>query len=133
MAVLADHVNTTFGVRTATFDAEKGFSLNGKSVKIKGTCQHQDFAGVGVAVPDILQEYRVKSLKAIGGNGWRYVAICLRTINLIRVCSLCLRNHRAAALHTTARQRHCCMRLTNWAWLSGMRTTATGSPMRWKS
>ena len=67
----ADVVNTTFGVRTATFDPDKGFFLNGKSVKIKGTCQHQDFAGVGVAVPDILQEYRVKSLKAIGGNGWR--------------------------------------------------------------
>jgi beta-galactosidase len=71
-----DVVNTTFGVRKAVFDADKGFFLNDKSVKIKGTCQHQDFAGVGVAVPDVLQEYRVKALKGIGGNGWRTAHNC---------------------------------------------------------
>jgi hypothetical protein len=39
-----DHVTTTFGVRTFRFDAERGFLLNGKPVKIKGACNHQDFA-----------------------------------------------------------------------------------------
>ena len=53
------------------YDAEKGFFLNGKSVKIQGTCNHQDFAGVGIAVPDTLEAWRVAKLKEMGGNGWR--------------------------------------------------------------
>src|SRR6185437_6640792 len=53
-----DAERIAFGVRTIAFDADKGFFLNGKSVKIKGTCNHQDHAGVGVALPDALQWYR---------------------------------------------------------------------------
>ena len=34
------------------FDADKGFFLNGKPVKIKGMCNHQDHAGVGAGLPD---------------------------------------------------------------------------------
>jgi beta-galactosidase len=66
-----DTVTTPFGIRTIRFDAEKGFFLNGKPVKIQGTCNHQDFAGLGVAVPDTLEYWRVKTLKAMGANGWR--------------------------------------------------------------
>jgi beta-galactosidase len=66
-----DAVTTPFGIRTIRFDAEKGFFLNGKPVKIQGTCNHQDFAGLGVAVPDTLEYWRVKTLKAMGANGWR--------------------------------------------------------------
>jgi beta-galactosidase len=44
-----------FGVRDIRWDADKGFFLNGKSAKIKGTCNHQDHAGVGAALPDRLQ------------------------------------------------------------------------------
>ena len=40
------------GFRSFRYDAEKGFFLNDKPLKIKGTCNHQDHAGVGVAVPD---------------------------------------------------------------------------------
>jgi beta-galactosidase len=61
----------TFGVRTLRFDADKGFFLNGKSVKIKGTCNHQDHAGVGAALPDRLQWYRLALLKEMGGNAVR--------------------------------------------------------------
>ena len=44
---VVDRYETPFGIRTVSFDAEKGFFLNGKSVKLKGTCNHQDHAGRG--------------------------------------------------------------------------------------
>ncbi len=66
-----DAERVTFGVRSIEFTADKGFFLNGKSVKIQGTCNHQDHAGVGAAVPDRLQQYRVSVLKAMGGNAVR--------------------------------------------------------------
>jgi beta-galactosidase len=66
-----DAERVSFGVRTITWDPDKGFFLNGKSVKIKGTCNHHDHAGVGAALPDRLQWYRVGVLKAMRGNAVR--------------------------------------------------------------
>ncbi len=66
-----DFTTTTFGIRTIRFDADKGFFLNGHHVEIQGVANHQDFAGVGIAVPDSLQAWRVAKLKAMGCNGWR--------------------------------------------------------------
>lgn len=66
-----DSVETPFGVRSFRFDPRKGFFLNGKPVKIKGTCNHQDFAGVGVALPDRLFTYRLEKLKEMGSNAYR--------------------------------------------------------------
>jgi beta-galactosidase len=66
-----DQAETTFGVRTVRFDADKGFFLNGKPVKIKGTCNHQDHAGVGLALPDRLQYFRIERLKEMGSNAYR--------------------------------------------------------------
>lgn len=66
-----DAERVSFGVRSATFDAERGFFLNGKPVKIKGTCNHQDHAGVGAALPDRLQSYRLAVLKGMGSNAVR--------------------------------------------------------------
>ena len=60
-----------FGVRHIRFDAQKGFFLNGKSMKLQGTCNHQDHAGVGAAVPDALQWYRLAVLKEMGCNAVR--------------------------------------------------------------
>ena len=60
-----------FGVRTAVFDADKGFFLNGKALKIQGTCNHQDHAGVGAALPDRLQIFRLAVLKEMGCNAVR--------------------------------------------------------------
>lgn len=68
---VVDATDTPFGIRTIRFDAEKGFFLNGRPVKIKGTCNHQDFAGVGVAMPDSLLYWRVKKLKEMGSNAYR--------------------------------------------------------------
>jgi beta-galactosidase len=67
----ADTTETRFGIRTIRFDAEKGFFLNGKPVKIQGTCNHQDFAGIGIAVPDTLEYWRVRTLQNMGANAWR--------------------------------------------------------------
>ena len=66
-----DAERVSFGVRTAVFDADKGFFLNGKSIKIQGTCNHQDHAGVGAAVPDRLQWFRLAVLREMGGNAVR--------------------------------------------------------------
>jgi beta-galactosidase len=66
-----DAERVSFGVRTALFDADKGFFLNGKSLKIQGTCNHQDHAGVGAAVPDRLQIFRLAVLKEMGNNAVR--------------------------------------------------------------
>lgn len=69
--IITDSTQTEFGVRTFNYDAEKGFSLNGKSMKVKGMCVHQDHAGVGTAVPDALVYYRIKLLKEMGVNAYR--------------------------------------------------------------
>ncbi|HSH95438.1 MAG TPA: beta-galactosidase GalA, partial [Roseimicrobium sp.] len=66
-----DRYETTFGVRTVRWDANKGFFLNDKRVQIKGVCNHQDHAGVGVAVPEVLEEWRLKQLKKMGVNALR--------------------------------------------------------------
>lgn len=66
-----DRVETTFGIRTIRFDADRGFFLNGKPVKIKGVCCHQDHAGVGAALPDRIHEFRIEKLKEMGCNAYR--------------------------------------------------------------
>ena len=68
---LADRAETTFGIRTIEFDADRGFFLNGRGVKIKGVCVHQNHAGVGTAMPDKLFAYRVEQLKKLGCNAYR--------------------------------------------------------------
>jgi beta-galactosidase len=66
-----DAERVSFGVRTAVFDADKGFFLNGKPLKIQGTCNHQDHAGVGAALPDRLQWFRLGVLREMGCNAVR--------------------------------------------------------------
>ena len=68
---LIDSYETSFGIRTIKFDPEKGFFLNGKAIKLKGTNNHQDHAGIGTALPDALQYYRIKKLKEMGSNAYR--------------------------------------------------------------
>ena len=59
------------GFRTIRFDADQGFFLNDRPLKIKGTCNHEDHAGTGVAVPDSIFEFRVRKLKEMGSNAYR--------------------------------------------------------------
>ncbi|MBN2233913.1 MAG: DUF4982 domain-containing protein [Opitutales bacterium] len=62
---------TRVGIRSIVFDPDHGFFLNGRSVKLKGTNNHQDHAGVGVAFPDALQDWRIEQLKRMGSNAYR--------------------------------------------------------------
>ncbi|HEY5553065.1 MAG TPA: beta-galactosidase GalA [Opitutaceae bacterium] len=68
---IVDQKETVFGIRTAVFDPEKGFLLNGEPYPIYGTCNHQDHAGVGAAIPDALQEFRIRRLQEFGCNAIR--------------------------------------------------------------
>lgn len=68
---VVDNYETTFGIRTVRFDPNEGFFLNGEQVKILGTNNHQDHAGVGIAIPDALHEFRIKKLKEMGSNAIR--------------------------------------------------------------
>jgi beta-galactosidase len=68
---VVDDAVTSFGVRSVRFNPAKGFILNGKPVKLKGTCNHQDHAGVGAALPDALQDWRISKLKDVGCNAYR--------------------------------------------------------------
>lgn len=66
-----DVVTTQCGFRTIRFDKDKGFFLNDEPLKLQGTCNHQDHAGVGVAVPDSIWEFRLRKLKEMGSNAYR--------------------------------------------------------------
>ena len=66
-----DRVETPFGIRTVAFDADRGYLLNGKPYTLKGTSNHQDHAGVGSALPDAIQYFRVARLKEMGCNAYR--------------------------------------------------------------
>ncbi|MCD8391184.1 MAG: DUF4982 domain-containing protein, partial [Firmicutes bacterium] len=68
---LAETIYTPFGFRTIEIDKDNGFFLNGRHVLLRGTCNHQDHAGVGVAVPDSINEYRIRLLKEMGSNAYR--------------------------------------------------------------
>ena len=68
---IVDQKETEFGIRTFAFDPTNGFLLNGKHYELYGTCNHQDMAGVGAALPDALQNFRVAKLKEFGCNAYR--------------------------------------------------------------
>ena len=68
---IVDETETPFGIRTAVFDVNKGFFLNGVSTKLKGVCIHDDAGSLGAAVPDKVLERRLRLLKEIGVNAIR--------------------------------------------------------------
>jgi len=67
-----DEVMLHTGLRDVRFDPAQGVFLNGKHVKLQGVSIHQDHAGVGVAVPDAIWEYRLRRLKELGANAIRF-------------------------------------------------------------
>lgn len=82
---IVDRQETIFGIRTVGFDPNIGFLLNGQRYEIHGTCNHQDHAGVGVAIPDALSEFRVRRLKEFGCNAYR-TAHHPPTPELLEIC-----------------------------------------------
>ena len=69
--VVTDTVNITFGVRSTRWDANQGFFLNNIHFTWRGFNNHNDFTGVGVAVPDRINLFRAQSMRAVGANSWR--------------------------------------------------------------
>jgi len=69
--IVSDKVSTTFGIRTIHFDAQTGFTLNGKKVLLKGGCMHHDNGFLGSATIDRAEERRVELMKAYGFNAIR--------------------------------------------------------------
>ncbi len=63
--------NTRFGLRAMRFDAQEGFFLNDKPVKLLGVCNHMDHAGIGATIPRDLWYYRVQLLQGMGCNAYR--------------------------------------------------------------
>jgi beta-galactosidase len=66
-----DQVSTSFGIRTIHFDAQSGFTLNGKTVKMKGGCFHHDNGPLGSAAIDRAEERKIELLKKAGFNAIR--------------------------------------------------------------
>jgi beta-galactosidase len=66
-----DSAVTQTGFRSFTFDANKGFALNGSWMKMKGVCLHHDAGVLGSAVPRDVLKTRLKTLKEIGVNAIR--------------------------------------------------------------
>ena len=69
--VLSDAVNVTIGARRTKWDPDNGFYLNDAHFIWRGFNNHNDFAGVGMAVPDRVNLFRAQSMRAVGGNAWR--------------------------------------------------------------
>ena len=61
-----DEYTTTVGIRSFTFDVQKGFMLNGKHVKINGVCNHHDLGALGTAVNERALERQLEIMKGMG-------------------------------------------------------------------
>jgi beta-galactosidase len=70
-AHVADTVTTVFGIRSAVFDKDRGFLLNGRRVKLNGVNLHHEAGGLGAAVPERVWQRRLELLKAAGVNAIR--------------------------------------------------------------
>ncbi|HEU4902535.1 MAG TPA: glycoside hydrolase family 2 TIM barrel-domain containing protein, partial [Flavisolibacter sp.] len=70
-AGVVDRTETSFGIRTLSFDVTNGFRLNGQPLKIKGGCVHHDNGPLGARAYDRAEERRVELLKAAGYNAIR--------------------------------------------------------------
>ena len=70
-AAAADSALVTVGYRTTRWDADTGFYLNGAPVRLRGFSHHNSFAGVGVAMSQRLDVFRVQVARALGSNSWR--------------------------------------------------------------
>jgi beta-galactosidase len=68
---ICDEYETTVGIRSFLFDREKGFFLNGKSVKINGVCNHHDLGCLGAAINVRAIERQLEIMKTMGVNGIR--------------------------------------------------------------
>eukprot|EP00040_Diaphanoeca_grandis_P027596 m.157324 g.157324 ORF g.157324 m.157324 type:complete len:1028 (+) comp31051_c0_seq1:83-3166(+) len=66
-----DTVNTTIGVRELLWSPRDGLRVNNQRVKMRGFCEHENFAGVGAAIPPRVDLFRLQQMRGVGGNAWR--------------------------------------------------------------
>jgi hypothetical protein len=66
-----DSVSAPHGFRSLRYDANEGFFLNDQHFKVRGFCDHNSFAIVGMAVPERVNLFRAQASRAVGGNGRR--------------------------------------------------------------
>ncbi len=97
---VVDVLNQTMGLRSEHWDSERGLFLNEQPVKMRGFCNHESFAAVGMAVPDRINLFRLQSIRGMGGNAVRashnppnpvsnLKVFCTTTMVLIFVVTLC--------------------------------------------
>ncbi len=67
----SEEENIVFGIRSIEATTDRGLLLNGKPIKVRGACVHQDFGGVGVALTENLNRYKIQRLKDMGVNAYR--------------------------------------------------------------
>jgi len=63
-----DERTVTFGIRTISFDARRGFRLNGKPMKLNGACVHHDDGVLGAMAFDAAEVRKVRLMKEAGFN-----------------------------------------------------------------
>ena len=68
---VVDRVITKFGFRNIEWKPKTGMWLNGKNIKLRGVCNHQDAGALGAAVPDKILRYRIQQMKNMGVNAIR--------------------------------------------------------------
>ena len=66
-----DSLAVKTGFRSLHYDPDSGFAMNGLPYKVRGFCDHNDLAAVGMAVPDRLNLFRAQASRSVGGNGRR--------------------------------------------------------------
>lgn len=66
-----DAVNRSFGFRSLHYDSKVGMHMNGQHFKWRGFCDHDNFASLGMAVPDRVKLFRAQASRSVGGNGRR--------------------------------------------------------------
>ncbi len=65
---IIDEQQVSFGIRTFTFDAKRGFVLNGKPLAINGACVHHDDGILGAMAFDAAEIRKVRLMKEAGFN-----------------------------------------------------------------
>lgn len=82
---ILDRSENTFGIREICFDTARGFTLNGKQIKLRGGCIHHDHAALGAVSLPAAEERKIKKLKAVGFNAVR-MAHNPPSLALLEVC-----------------------------------------------
>jgi beta-galactosidase len=71
--VIVDNYETSFGIREIVYDKDHGMLLNGERCRIYGFANHQIHVGMGNAMSDSMREFQLRTIRDMGGNGFRMV------------------------------------------------------------